>query len=206
MKLWHLLLAMALLILVGCQEKSYYSQFANPDLIYEWDFNSSMKDFGGNTYNSTYFQLRKYGVIEEILSLRIPYSVQYKHEEGHIYQHRLLNISNFDKFISYRCKVLNLTDCETVKEDSFRQYVISVSEGSADYYSMNYFNNSLSIKYLRHLESIKQDRKGAGKQHYDGYVFVNESMASGDYADLKYFIQDIGQESQYREFQKFLNR
>jgi hypothetical protein len=212
MKKRYLLLLLVLLVLFGCQtemhaqEKEHYSPFANTDLTYEWDFNDSMEDSGGHTYNSTYFQLREYNRFQELFLLKIPYPMQYKHEEGHIYQHHLLNISDFDKFISYRCKVLNLTGCETTKRDSFRQYMISVSEGSADYYSINYFNNWLSARFLSYLESVKHNRGSAGSQHYNGHLFVNESIASGSYTDLKSLILDMGQVSQYKDFQKFLNK
>lgn len=184
--------------------KQYYSQFKNPDLEYNWDFNSSLVDekgepVCGRTFGQNYFQLRKHNLFEELFPLKIPYPICYKHEEGHIYTNQLLNINNFDDFEANQSKFLNISN---ENKTQFRQYMISVSEGIADYYAIIYFNNSMSEKYFRHVEGNKE--KERFKQYYQGFKFVNYSLNTQIYQNLTGLTLELGSREQYEDYLRFL--
>ena len=178
------------------KSKPYYSQFKNTDLAYDWDFSMLPKRECGYTYNSSYFELRNYSLDEG--KLIIPYEICYKHEEGHIYQLQLLDVNNFDDFISYKFKLLNRTDTQ-----SFRYYMIHVSEGISNYYAINYFNDSKSRKYLRYLES-ENDKDIRVKQHYLGLKYVEHSLNTNSYKNFTDIIMDLGSEKQYLSYLNYL--
>ncbi len=182
------------------EPKSYYEQFRNPNLAYVWDFNESL-EAGGHTYNSTYFQLRKYHWYDGVLE--IPYEFNYKHEEGHIYTEQLLGIDNIDRFESTQFTLQNLTD-----ETDFRQsYFISVSEGIADYYALNYFHNKIGGDYLsftqKHTNSNLSLNTQAN-QHYHGLVYIVHSLKTGEYANFASLIANFGSKQQYDQYSAYM--
>ena len=186
------------ILLSGCSygyfvtHKDYYSKFKNPDLNYTWEFNKDLEKGGGETFNRTYFQLKKYNLFQELFLLEIAYPVQYKHEEGHIYQLQLLNVDSLDKLYNKTCHRLDPT----------KEYFVSVSEGSADYYSLTFFNNSLSNNSLEFTKNnIKNERF---KRYYQGYLFTNYVISKQIYPDLKNFILNLCTKKQYELFQEYI--
>jgi hypothetical protein len=199
-KILVILCVIIIISITGCnniaKEKSYYSQFRNPNLEYSWDFNESLSG-GGHTFNSTYFQLKMYNLFEEIFLL-IPYEIQYKHEEGHIYHNQLLNIEDLDEFESTKFNSLNLTD-----HHSYRQYIISVSEGIADYYAIVYFNNSMSENYFKYIQDNKEDAITGFKQHYQGIKYVYYAL-NRLYPNFTELILDLGSRKQYDLYSEYI--
>lgn len=204
-----LLILLSLLVLILIFEKTekiarpkqYYNQLKNPRLAYIWDFNKSLKGVGGSTFNSSYFQIRKHNLFIELCCLEVDYSITYKHEEGHIFVNQFLNIEDFDDFEYQQFYSLNLTNYT-----SWRQYIISVSEGIADYYAINYFNNSISEEYLRFIEKNKKDRTRGYKQHYQGLKYINHSLHSGVYSDFIELTLNLGTLEQYNSYSDYLNQ
>ncbi|MDO8660989.1 MAG: hypothetical protein Q7K43_03805 [Candidatus Woesearchaeota archaeon] len=186
------------LFLVGCnfaQDKSYYSQFKNENLSYTWEFNPALNESGGHTYNSTYFEIKKY-IFPNVSA--VPYETQYKHEEGHILLGQERGIEDMDKWELEKFGELNLTD-----HDDYRKYIISVDEGLADVYMFTYFNDSRSKKYREWIFANKKTYAKA-QQHYQGSNYVYYAVNNGIYPDLKAIRQDFGSREQYYSYKKFL--
>jgi len=193
-----MLFLILLLFLTSCnisKDKEYYSKFKNPDLNYTWEFNKSLIEMSGKTVNSTYFELKKYALFQEIFQLKVPYEITYKHEEGHIYINQLLNIEDFDEFIENKFESSNTTN-----HASFRQYMISVSEGIADYYAINHFNNSRSKNYYEFIKKNRKDNIKGYKQHYQGLEYINASLKTKFYSNFTELILDLGSEKQYHNY------
>ncbi len=202
MKKILVVLCLIIIILIGehiTKDEEYYSRFKNPNLEYAWDFNKSLSG-GGHTFNSTYFQLKKYNLFQEIFLLMIPYEIQYKHEEGHIYHNQLLSIQDLDEFESAKFNSLNLTD-----HHPYRQYMISVSEGIADYYAITYFNDSISKNYLKYIQDNKEDTVKGFKQHYQGIRYVYYALDKL-YPNFTGLILDLGSEKQYKSYSEFIKQ
>ena len=187
---------------MGCniaKDKRYYSQFRNINLEYEWDFNPSISG-GGHTYNSTYFQVKKYNIFQELFLLKIPYEIHYKHEEGHIFHKQLQGIEDLDTYNSEKFELLNLSN-----HDSYRQYILSVSEGIADYYVINYFNNSMSDKYYEYIQENKKDGVTGFKQHYQGIEFITYVLNNNIYENFTEIIFDFSTKNQYLIYSDYLS-
>jgi len=197
-----ILIVLILVLISGwsfSKDKPYYNQFKNKNLDYSWDFNSSLGNKAGHTYNSTYFQIKKYPFYKELLMLKIPYEITYKHEEGHIFQSKLLKIENFDDFESKKAAELNVSDYS-----SWRQYVISVSEGISDYYAINYFNNRWSNKYWKFIEKRKQDYIKGYQQHYLGFKYVNYTLDNNSIS-LENLTFNLCSKKQYEDYLDYIS-
>lgn len=196
-----------LIALVSCtsiipKPKSYYAQFRNPNLsYYDWDFNYSLPDGGGHTFNSSYFQLKAHHWYEGILE--VPYKFNYKHEEGHIFHNQLLGVDDIDRFENMKFVAQNLTD-----EIDFRQsYFISVSEGIADYYALIYFHNETASDYLRYLWNNKNSNLELNtqvNQHYKGLLYTVHSLRTKEYANLTALALELGSKKQYVQYSTYL--
>lgn len=190
------------IFLTGCDfEKPhvYYDKFRNTNLNYTWNFSTNFNDSGGHTEGQSHFNLRKYGFLQEFIGLNPTYEFSYKHEEGHIYHNQKLNISNFDDFEINSFHKTNLTDRE-----AYRQYVISVSEGIADYYAAAYFNNSASKKYVRSIVNTKWPFS-PNTQHYRGLCYVTNLIWKDGFT-LKKVIFELGTKKQYFDYLEYLSK
>ncbi|MBS3155410.1 hypothetical protein J4404_02840 [Candidatus Woesearchaeota archaeon] len=204
MKLPAKVLLILILFSAGCnfsREVQYYDQFKSPDLNYTWDFNKTMPDWqGGHTDNQHYFRLKEYSWYQELTSLqRDAYEVSYKHEEGHIYQLQILKTDNFDEFISNFFS--NINDSHP---DAFRQYMIGVSEGTSDYYALDYFNGSKGKEYLRLITKNKWDLTNGWGNHYRGLCYVTYQIRNKKQSPNE-FIVAMGTEEQYVDYLKYLS-
>ena len=196
-----------LILLSGCsseyfaKNKEYYSKFKNPDLDYRWDFNKNLEDSGGETFNRTYFQIKKYNRFQEIFLLQIPYPIQYKHEEGHIYSLNLVNADNFDKEVyEVKCKK-NLGTNDTV-----RNYSISIVEGVSDYYAITYFENANMTIGKEYLEYTKRNIYNSNQfmKYHIGFLFINYTISKQVYPNLQNFILNWCSKMQYNLFQQYV--
>ena len=189
--------------------KTYYSQFKNSELQYTWDFNESLTNekggtIGGRTFNPNYFQLKKYNQFREVTTslnsllkrfkyINPPYNIQFKHEEGHIYQLKILNRTNLDEL--YDNTICNLVD-------PTKEYFVSVTEGSADYYSISYFNNSLSDEYTQYEKRNLDNERF--KRYYQGFLFTNYTISKLIYSDVKNFILNVCTKKQYNLYEDYV--
>jgi hypothetical protein len=207
MRIFVFFVILTVVLVCGCTSTtdcSSLSYLRNSTLNYSCDFNETLcNDCGGHTYNSTYFQLKKYAFWQEPFQT-IPYRIQYKHEEGHVYTFKLLKIESFENFLDERFKEFNISN-STFYNDYYRQYMISVSEGICDYYSISYFNNSTGENYLNYIEKNKNDYINGFAQHYQGFVFVRYALNNKLYSNLDDLILDIGSIRQYNYYSNFLS-
>lgn len=213
-----IIMLVLLIFLSGCsseyfsKDKTHYSNFKGPTLDYSWNFNKNL-DSGGQTYNSTYFELKKYNFIVEIssfiysyilktvLDINPAYPIQYKHEEGHIFQNIVLDINNATLYKHKKC--YSYRKDSFPNQDFLDRYFYSVTEGSADYYSIFHFNNSYSDDYLLYLKNYNNINNSGEQAHYQGFLFTNYTISKGIYKNLKEFIVDICSLNQMKIFLNF---
>jgi hypothetical protein len=225
MKLAIFLMILSVVLVSCCTTTEVNIDFSNlkPALNYSWKFNENLTDeyggpTGGYTYNSTYLELKKYNNSEEsemkhfgqwdwsLLNCKfIPYTINFKHEEGHILTLQLLKIENLNNFLNYRYNNSNLSNIFNTFNDSLVYFGVPVSEGIADYYAISYFNNSTSDDYLKCIK-IGKEIDYRYKQHYQGFTFVQYALENKLYSNFTDLILDMGSVRQYNYYLSFENR
>ena len=193
-------------------QKNHYSQFKNSSFNYDWKFSETVGG-GGYTYNRSYFELKQYNRVEEFDSFiwslvgyykntNPPYNIQYKHEEGHILQLHILKAMPNESTEQFYNNIKN--NCLS-KNESVHDYYLGVIEGSADFYSINCFNNSISEDYFKFIKSKLDNKENKQfKNHYLGLLFTNFTISRKIYMDLSDFILHVCNETQYNLFQQFI--
>ena len=216
MRLFVFFVILLAVLVSGCTTRditSDLSNLKNPALEFSWEFNDSLTNeygdvVGGSTLNSSYFQLRKYNQLDEFsmnfykwFCGKVPYQINYKHEEGHIFTSQLLKIDNYDEFEYSMFNSSNLTDY-----NNFRiNFSIPVSEGISDYYAISYFkdiNDSLGNNYFNCIENCIKNNYQC-KQHYQGIIFVQYSLNNKLYSNLTDLILDLDSIRQYNYYKEF---
>lgn len=210
MKKLFLILVLVVLLSSGCKQnfsknsdyyslnKNDYNKYKNKELIYTWNFNKSL-NASGYTYRKDYFEVKDYGKIGRNT---IPYLAQFKHEEGHIFQFYLLNISDDEEFNGPYYNNCN-------KIDPLKgYYFVSVSEGISEYYAIKYFeklNMSLANEYFNDLKAgIDKNRRYL--QYYRGFLFVNYMIEQKYYPNLRNFILNFCTQKQYNLYDQFIKK
>ncbi len=213
---------LVLLVLTACQTSSEpnfnyedfnLSQYKNPNLTYVWNFNESK----GHTYNSTFFQVRPRNCVGGV-SDTIGCPITFKHEEGHILLLQTLNMTTVsdltNKFITLKNKSATIND--HLREDNlgYGYFIHRIGEGIPEYYSLNFFDKTLSSEYLFLMEQYLSvnNQSNCGKtflnpsqpQHYYcGYLFVDFALSHQYYESLYNLIADFGSEKQYDYYKEF---